>query len=175
MAGTPPILEPDAEAAWELLVLGVEEPPPPPHGDAESAAWFRAQLEELGFTRGAFARFMQRRGDDRPKRNIQRSIQRMCAGQARVPGEMRVLLGLMLRSKQRKMARAARKRDEREAPWNDLSEIGSERRPAGETDLSESRSERPPEDGAARETERDERGRPAEGASVSATTPPSRP
>ncbi len=65
---------------------------------------------------------MVRRGNSRPKRNVLRSIQRMCAGQARVPGEMRVLLGLMVRSKQRKMARAARKRDERDAPRNDLPE-----------------------------------------------------
>lgn len=115
MVGTPPVLEEDAEAAWELLVFGVEEMPPPTQGDAESAAWFRAQLQELGFTQGTFARFMQRRGDVRSKRNIQR----MCAGQVRVPGEMRVLLGLMLRSKKRKMAKVARDRDERDAPWND--------------------------------------------------------
>ncbi len=74
MAGTPPLLEEDAEAAWDLLVFGVEEPPPPAHGDAESAAWFRAQLQELGLTQGAFARFMVRRGDTRPKRNVLRSI-----------------------------------------------------------------------------------------------------
>lgn len=122
MAGAAPVLEEDAEAAWELFVLGVQEPPISAKGDAEGAAWFRARLEELGFTQGAFARFMVRRGDTRPKRNVLRSVQRMCAGQARVPGEMRVLLGLMLRSKRRSTARAAKRRDEREAPCNDLSE-----------------------------------------------------
>ena len=133
MAGAPPVLEEDAEAVWELFVFGVEEPPPAAHGDAESATWFRTQLLELGFTQGAFARFMVRRGDTRPKRNVLRSIQRMCAGQARVPREMCVLLGLMLRSKQRKMVRAARQRDEREAPWNDLSEARGEPPPDSKT------------------------------------------
>jgi hypothetical protein len=146
MTVAPPVLEEDAETAWALFVFGVGEPPAPTEGDAESATWFRAQLEELGFTQGAFARFMVRRGDTRTERNVLRSIQRMCAGKARVPGEMRVLLGLMLRSKRRSMARVARQRDEREAPWNDLSEPRSEprnpdARPAPPAHSSEPRSE----------------------------------
>jgi hypothetical protein len=146
MTGTPPVLEEDAETAWALFVFGVGEPSAPAEGDAESAAWFRAQLKELGFTQGAFARFMKRRGDTRPERNVLRSIQRMCVGKARVPGKMRVLLGLMLRSKRRRMARAARERDKREAPWNDLSEPRSEprnpdARPAPPTHSSEPCSE----------------------------------
>ncbi len=119
MDETAPHLEPDAEEAWELFIFGATEPPAATHGDAESAAWFRAQLQELGFTQGTFTRFMLRRGDIRSKRSIRRSIRRMCAGHARVPGEMRVLLNLLLRSRQRKMAREARERDERDAPWND--------------------------------------------------------
>jgi hypothetical protein len=86
MAGTPPIFEPDAEAAWESLVLGTGEPRPPARGDAESAAWFRAQLQELGFTQGSFARWMRRRGDDRSECGTRDHIRRMCAGKARVSG-----------------------------------------------------------------------------------------
>ena len=151
-----PLLEKDAESAWRLFVLGVEDPSPPPHGDAEGAAWLRSRLQELGFTQGAFARFMIRRGDTRPKRNVQRSIQRMCAGQARVPGEMRVLLGLMLRAKRRKTARLARERDEREAPWNDPPEARPERREKDAPGASGSASSKAPD----MREERDEREAP---------------
>lgn len=126
MPEIPPLLEGDAEAAREPFVLGVEERPPATHGDAENAAWFTARLQEVGSTQGSFARFMLCRGGTRPKRSARRSIRRMCAGQARAAGEMRVLLGLRLRSKQRTMARAARERGERNAPWNDSPETHRE-------------------------------------------------
>jgi hypothetical protein len=134
MAETP-LLEEDAEEAWEVLVFGVDEHPPTAEGDAEDAAWFKAQLVELGFTQRSFAEWMKRCVDDRSRRAIRTSIQRICAGQAPVPSELPVLFFIMLRSKKRKMARQARLkaerqppdsaseqarlRDERDAPWND--------------------------------------------------------
>jgi hypothetical protein len=44
---------------------------------------------------------MKELGDDREFKNILRSIQRMVAGDARVSGEMRALLGLMEEIKRR--------------------------------------------------------------------------
>ena len=57
----------------------------------------RATLAELGLTQGALARHMKELGDDRDEKNILRSIQRMIAGDARVSGEMRALLGAIPR------------------------------------------------------------------------------
>ena len=56
----------------------------------------RAKLAELGLSQTALARRMIELGDDRTEKNILRSIQRMVAGDARVSGEMRALLGLMV-------------------------------------------------------------------------------
>ncbi len=56
---------------------------------------FRATLARLGFSQSAFARFLVEMGDDRDERNVLRSIQRMLAGDHRISGEMRALLGLM--------------------------------------------------------------------------------
>ena len=119
MAGTPPLLDPDAEAARELLILGARERPSLSPRDADDAAWFKARLQEPGFTQRTFSRFMMRRGDLRPRPSILRSMQRMSSGHAWPPGEIRVLLNVMLRSRERGMARRARERDERAAPWND--------------------------------------------------------
>lgn len=58
---------------------------------------FRAQIAALGLTQSGLARRMKELGDDRDEKNILRSIQRMVAGDARVSGEMRALLGLMER------------------------------------------------------------------------------
>jgi hypothetical protein len=55
----------------------------------------RARIARLGMTQSGLARRMKELGDDRDKKNILRSIQRMVAGDARVSGEMRALLGLM--------------------------------------------------------------------------------
>lgn len=104
---TAPLLEPAAEAAQGLLILGVGEVPAAAvHGDAESSVWVRAQLLELGFTQG-ISRSMVRRGD---------------AGQARVSGEMRVLL----RAKQREIGMPGRIEATRRASVEDLSEHRSE-------------------------------------------------
>jgi hypothetical protein len=69
--------------------------PLPTTGTPESAAWFRAELEALGQTKHGFAKWMKRRGDDRPPANILRHVQRMASGEARVSGEMRVILSMM--------------------------------------------------------------------------------
>jgi hypothetical protein len=58
----------------------------------------RARIAALGMTQSSLARTMKELGDDRDEKNILRSIQRMAAGDARVSGEMRALLGLMERS-----------------------------------------------------------------------------
>jgi hypothetical protein len=68
---------------------------PPNTGTPESAAWFRAELEALGQTQTGFAKWLQRRGDDRKPATILRHIQRMATGEARVSGEMRVILSMM--------------------------------------------------------------------------------
>jgi hypothetical protein len=52
----------------------------------------------LGMTQSSLARTMKELGDNRDEKNILRSIQRMVAGDARVSGEMRALLGLMERT-----------------------------------------------------------------------------
>ena len=73
----------------------IENKPPPTTGNPESAAWFRAELEALGQTQSSFARWLQKRGDDRQPGTILRHIQRMANGEARVSGEMRVILSMM--------------------------------------------------------------------------------
>ena len=72
-----------------------------PCANAESAAYFRATLAELGETQSSLARLMARHGDDRKPGTILRNIQRMAIGEARLSGEMRVLLNFMLREKRR--------------------------------------------------------------------------
>lgn len=74
----------------------------PPRASPEGAAYFRAALAELGETQSTLARLMQRHGDDRQLSTILRNIQRMALGEARISGEMRVLLNYMLREKQRR-------------------------------------------------------------------------
>jgi hypothetical protein len=76
-------------------------------GTPESATFFRAALEELGENQSSFARVLQRNGDDRKPEAILRSIQRMANGEARVSGEMRVLLNVMIRGKKRRIAAKA--------------------------------------------------------------------
>jgi hypothetical protein len=73
-------------------------------GTPEGAAFFRAALQELEESQSSLARLMQRYGDDRKPATILRNIQRMANGEARVSGEMRVLLNFMLRGKRRRLA-----------------------------------------------------------------------
>lgn len=79
----------------------------PIRGTPESAAWFRAMLEEIGETQSSLARLMHRKGDDRQPATILRTIQRMACGEARVSGEMRVILTMMKRAKNRAEKRIA--------------------------------------------------------------------
>jgi hypothetical protein len=91
----------------DLNVATEAAPPPPPQkGTPESAAWFRAALEELEQTQASFARLLKRKGDDRQPGTILRNIQRMAKGEARVSGEMRVII-TMMRSGKRKAAKQA--------------------------------------------------------------------
>jgi hypothetical protein len=83
-------------------------------GTPESAAWFRAMLAELGETRSSLARLMHRKGDDRQPATILRTIQRMATGEARVSGEMRVILTMMRRAKNRAEKRAAAEAEARQ-------------------------------------------------------------
>ncbi|MFZ6764174.1 hypothetical protein [Pseudoroseomonas sp. WGS1072] len=75
---------------------------PPIHGTPEGAQWFRDKLAELGESQRGLARMMVRYGDDRRLENIVRHLSRIASGQARLPGEMRVLLNMMARGKARK-------------------------------------------------------------------------
>jgi len=77
------------------------EEPPRHLGTAESAEWFRAMLKEIGETQSGLARLMQRNGDDRQAATILRNIQRMANGEARVSGEMRVILTMISREKKK--------------------------------------------------------------------------
>jgi hypothetical protein len=66
----------------------------------------------MGSCRGlctGLARLMHRKGDDRQPATILRTIQRMATGEARVSGEMRVILTMMRRAKNRSEKRAAKK------------------------------------------------------------------
>ena len=62
---------------------------------AQEFGELRARIAALGLNQSSMARCMKELGDDRDEKNILRSIQRMVAGDARVSGEMRALLGLM--------------------------------------------------------------------------------
>jgi hypothetical protein len=73
----------------------------PGRGSPESAAWFRDMLAKLDETQASMARLMKRKGDDRQLATIERTIRRMACGDARVSGEMRVILTMMLRAKDR--------------------------------------------------------------------------
>lgn len=79
----------------------------PARGTAESAAWFRKALAELGETQASMARLMKREGDDRQSETIARHMRRMATGEARVSGEMRVILTMMRRVSGRTVRNAA--------------------------------------------------------------------
>lgn len=59
---------------------------------------FRQIIARLGFSHSSLARFMVEMGDDRDEKNVLRSIQRMLAGDSRISGEMRAMLGVMERA-----------------------------------------------------------------------------
>lgn len=76
-------------------------------GTPESAAFFLAALQVLEENQSSFAWLMKKNGDDRQLETILRRIQRMASGEARVSGEMRVLLTFMMRGKRRRLAAKA--------------------------------------------------------------------
>jgi hypothetical protein len=80
-------------------------------GTPEGAEWFRAMLEEIGETQASMARLMKRKGDDRNPETIARHMRRMANGEARVSGEMRVILMMMRRAKNRAEKRIAAARE----------------------------------------------------------------
>ena len=82
--------------------------PPATTGTPEGAAWFRAELAALGMTQSSFAKWLKRRGDDRKDATILRHVQRMANGEARVSGEMRVILSMMRAGAERKTKTAQR-------------------------------------------------------------------
>lgn len=59
---------------------------------------FRSALADFGLSQSGFAKLMKELGDDRDEKNILRSVQRMIAGDARVSGEVRALLGAIGRT-----------------------------------------------------------------------------
>jgi hypothetical protein len=86
----------------------------PVTGTAESAAWFREALAELGETQASMARLMKREDDDRQPETIARHMRRMATGEARVSGEMRVILTMMRRVRGRTVRNAAAEVADRE-------------------------------------------------------------
>lgn len=79
----------------------------------EALASFREAMEELGLSPRALAQRMKRLGDGRKVDAILRSIQRMASGDARVSGEMQVILELLRRE------RRAAKRLASTTVWNE--------------------------------------------------------
>jgi hypothetical protein len=75
-------------------------------GAPESAAEFRAFLAEIGATQSGFARTMRRLGDDRERDTIRRHVERMATGQARISGQMRVIMSIFRHSRRRRARQA---------------------------------------------------------------------
>ena len=71
-------------------------------GSPESAATFREQLEAIEETQSGLAKLMKRCGDDRQPSTMLRNMQRMALGEARVSGEMRVLLHFLRRGREKR-------------------------------------------------------------------------
>ena len=71
------------------------------HTVTQNSERLRAQLEDLGFSQTGFAGLMTALGDNREIKTILRSIQRMASGDARLSGEMQVILTLLKREEAR--------------------------------------------------------------------------
>lgn len=69
---------------------------------AEAAtAAFRSELEELGLSQRGLATKMRALGDSRGFETVLRGVQRIATGDARVSGEMQVIMTLLLRERAR--------------------------------------------------------------------------
>jgi len=101
------VSDPTEAAESQAVPMADARPPATADRDAEGAAWFRARLAEVGETQGSLAQLMKRCGDLRPEKSILRSIQRMAAGDVKVPGEMRVVLHLLAKSRAKRARQAA--------------------------------------------------------------------
>lgn len=84
-----------------------EEPPNPRTGTPESATEFRQFLAEIGETQSGFARTLKRLGDDRAKATIRRHIERIATGEARLSGQMRVIMSIFRHSRRKQARRVA--------------------------------------------------------------------
>lgn len=73
-------------------------------GTPESAGAFRVFLAEIGETQSGFARTLKRLGDDRADATILRHVQRMATGEARISGEMRVIMSILRHSRRKRAA-----------------------------------------------------------------------
>ena len=71
-------------------------------GSAQSADEFRTFLAEIGETQSGFARTLQRMGDDRQRGTILRHVQRIASGEARISGEMRVIMTIFRNSRRKR-------------------------------------------------------------------------
>jgi len=71
------------------------EPPP-----EQTAAEFRAELDALCETQYGLAKRLNELGDRRPFPTILRGIQRIAAGETKIPGEMQVVLNLLKRARE---------------------------------------------------------------------------
>jgi hypothetical protein len=76
-------------------------------GTPDSANEFRAFLAEIGETQSSFAKTLKRIGDDRSPGTILRHIQRMATGEARISGEMRVIMAIMRNSRKKQRLKGA--------------------------------------------------------------------
>ncbi len=65
------------------------------------AEFFRESLEELGLSTPDFARLLKEHGDHRSHPTLIRFLGRLRRGEVGVSGEMRALLGLLRKSKQK--------------------------------------------------------------------------
>lgn len=66
---------------------------------------YLAALAGLGETQASMARLMLRNGDDRLPETVARNNRRIANGNARLSGEMRVVLTMLKRGKQKAIAR----------------------------------------------------------------------
>lgn len=83
----------------------------------EATAGFRAAMASLGLSQRALAGRMRALGDKRDFETILRSVQRMATGDARVSGEMQVIMTLLLRERTRAERMVARANWREEDGW----------------------------------------------------------
>lgn len=83
----------------------------------ELTSAFRSALDDLGLSQRGLAAKMMALGDGRAFETILRGVQRMATGEARVSGEMQVIMTLLLRERARAKRMAARTQWTRIDDW----------------------------------------------------------